>query len=78
MKLAFMCLIVFVSGLFATEASSQTERVSIVAYSISTKDLIREIEKQTEYLFVYNKNALTFAAGLKQKLLIMLLITYIY
>lgn len=56
MKLAFMCLFVFVSGLFATEASSQTARVSIVANSISTKDLIREIEKQTEYLFVYNKN----------------------
>ena len=56
MKLAFMCLFVFVSGLFATEASSQTARVSIVANSISTKRSYREIEKQTEYLFVYNKN----------------------
>ena len=56
MKLAFVYLFIFVSGIFATEATSQTARVSIVANNISTEDLIQEIEKQTNYLFVYNKN----------------------
>lgn len=56
MKLIFISLFIFVSGVFATEATSQTTRVSIVAENISTQELIQEIEKQTDYLFVYNKN----------------------
>ncbi|WFE86215.1 MULTISPECIES: TonB-dependent receptor [Parabacteroides] len=56
MKLAFVYLFILVSGVFATEADSQTMKVSIVAKNISTQDLMQEIEKQTDYLFVYNKN----------------------
>lgn len=56
MKLIFVSLFILVSGVFATGVSSQTARVSIVANNISTQDLIQEIEKQTDYLFVYNKN----------------------
>lgn len=56
MKLVFVYLFIFVSGVFATEATSQTTRVSIVAKNISTEELMQEIEKQTDYLFVYNKN----------------------
>ncbi|WP_455640963.1 TonB-dependent receptor [Parabacteroides sp.] len=56
MKLVFVSLSIFISGIFATEVSSQTARVSIIADNISTGDLIQEIEKQTDYLFVYNKN----------------------
>ena len=56
MKLVFVYLFIFVSGVFATEATSQTTRVSIVAKNISTQELMQEIEKQTDYLFVYNKN----------------------
>ena len=56
MKLTLVYLFIFVSGIFAIEATSQTMRVSIVAKSISTQELMQEIEKQTDYLFVYNKN----------------------
>lgn len=56
MKLTFISLFIFVSGVFAIEATSQTMRVSIVAKNISTQELMQEIEKQTDYLFVYNKN----------------------
>lgn len=56
MKLAFVSIFIFASGIFATEATSQTAKVSIVAKNISTQDLMLEIEKQTDYLFVYNKN----------------------
>ena len=53
MKLAFVSIFIFASGIFATEATSQTAKVSIVANNISTQDLMLEIEKQTDYLFVY-------------------------
>lgn len=56
MKLAFVSIFIFASGIFATEAASQTAKVSIVAKNISTQDLMLEIEKQTDYLFVYNAN----------------------
>lgn len=56
MKLAFVSIFIFASGIFATEAISQTAKVSIVANNISTQDLMLEIEKQTDYLFVYNEN----------------------
>lgn len=56
MKLAFVSIFIFASGIFATEATSQTAKVSIVANNISTQDLMLEIEKQTDYLFVYNEN----------------------
>lgn len=55
MKLVLVYLSIFVSGVFATEVSSQTAKISISAKSISTQDLIEEIENQTDYLFVYNK-----------------------
>lgn len=55
MKLVVITLVLFVSGIFATEASSQTAKVSITADNISTRNLLLEIEKQTDYLFIYNK-----------------------
>ena len=56
MKLTFILLFIFISGIFASEVSSQTMRVSIDAKDISTRELMLEIEKQTDYLFVYNKD----------------------
>lgn len=56
MRIAFVSLFVFASGIFATEAASQTAKVSIVAKNISTQDLMLQIENQTDYLFIYNKN----------------------
>lgn len=55
MKFAFVYLFIFISGIFATKAASQTMKISIVAKNISTRDLMQEIEKQTDYLFVYKK-----------------------
>lgn len=56
MKFAFVYLFIFISGIFATKAASQTMKISIVAKNISTRDLMQEIEKQTDYLFVYKKD----------------------
>lgn len=54
MKLIFVALFLFATSIFATEVSSQMMRVSIRG-NISTAKLLDEIEKQTDYLFVYNK-----------------------
>lgn len=61
MKLIIVSLFIFASGIFASEATSQTTRISIVAKSISTEKLIQEIEKQTDYLFVYNRKDVNLA-----------------
>ena len=55
MKLTFIMLFISVSGLFAS-VRSQTARVNIQATNASTKTIINEIEKQTDYLFVYDAN----------------------
>lgn len=55
MKLTFIMLFISVSGLFAS-VQSQTARVNIQATNANTKTIINEIEKQTDYLFVYDAN----------------------
>ena len=54
MKIAFICLFIFISGMFATEAESQNARISL-KQTTSVLDLINIIENQTDYLFVYDK-----------------------
>lgn len=56
MKITVVALFASVFSIYATEASSQNAKVSIHANQLSTKELIAEIEKQTDYLFVYNRN----------------------
>ncbi|WP_176221447.1 TonB-dependent receptor [Massilibacteroides vaginae] len=56
MKVTVIVLFTCVYALFATEASSQNTKVSIYADNLSVREVIREIEEQTDYLFVYNKN----------------------
>lgn len=56
MKITVVALFAFVFALLATQANSQNAKVSIRVNQLSTKEVIAEIEKQTEYLFVYNKN----------------------
>ena len=56
MKITIVALLVSVLSIYATEASSQNVKISIHANRISTKEVIAEIEKQTDYLFVYNKH----------------------
>ena len=56
MKITFASLFIFITGLFATEASSQVAKVSINSENIKIQALINQIEQQTDYLFIYNKN----------------------
>lgn len=54
MKLTLVMLCVGTSGLFAS-AYSQTMRVHIDANRVKTQEILTEIEKQTDYLFIYNR-----------------------
>ena len=56
MRNTLLALFVFAGTAFATESYSQTMKVTVVADKISTGKVINEIEKQTDYLFVYNVN----------------------
>ena len=55
MKITFLFLFVFITGVFATEANSQVAKVSISAEKMNVRELIDQIERQTDYLFIYNK-----------------------
>ena len=56
MKITVITLFTCVYTLFAIEANSQNTKVSIQANGFSVQEVIGEIEKQTDYLFVYDKN----------------------
>lgn len=53
MKIAFIFLFIFISGMFATEA--QNAKISL-NQTAQVSDLINIIENRTDYLFVYDKN----------------------
>ncbi|MFV0584719.1 MAG: SusC/RagA family TonB-linked outer membrane protein, partial [Parabacteroides gordonii] len=55
MKLTFLALFLCVTGLFATGASSQVAKVTITARSTPFGKILSNIEKQTDYYFVYDK-----------------------
>lgn len=54
MKLTLVLSFMFISGVFATNVSSQTAQVTIIENDIPVKEAISRIEAQTDYLFVYN------------------------
>ena len=54
MKLTALVLFLFAGMTFATPSYSQTMRVTIVGNGMRTGKVINEIERQTEYLFVYD------------------------
>lgn len=56
MKITTLALFIFVGTAFATESYSQAMKVTVVSDGISTGKVINEIEKQTDYLFVFNVN----------------------
>lgn len=56
MKTTCLMLMVFVSSLFATNVNSQVAKVSILIRNATVLQVIRQIESQTDYLFVYDKN----------------------
>ncbi|MCK9410790.1 MAG: TonB-dependent receptor [Prolixibacteraceae bacterium] len=57
MRTTFLLLLVFASSLFATNVRSQVAKVSIVIKNASILQVLEAIESQTDYLFVYDKNA---------------------
>ncbi len=56
MKLTSLFGAICVSSAFAANVNSQTMRVNINANGQQTKEIIKQIEDQTDYLFVYNSD----------------------
>ena len=56
MRITCLLLFVFASSVFAIPGSSQVAKVSISMKNATVSKVIDAIEKQTDYLFVYNKN----------------------
>jgi TonB-linked SusC/RagA family outer membrane protein len=54
MKLTLITLFIGISGVFASNANSQTARVNINVANVQAKEILNRIEEQTDYLFVYN------------------------
>lgn len=54
MKLTFLLFLLCISSVWADKANSQTAKVNILAENMQMKDIISQIESQTDYLFVYN------------------------
>ncbi len=55
MKLTCALLVAASMGVYAT-GNAQSARVNIQANNVTTEKVLSAIEKQTDYLFVYNKN----------------------
>lgn len=56
MKATTFFIVFFAIGLFATETHSQVSKVNLNVVDMSVKEVLREIEKQTDYLFIFNPN----------------------
>ena len=56
MKLASFLGVLSISSIFAANVESQTMRVNIEANHQMASEVLKQIEDQTDYLFVYNKN----------------------
>lgn len=54
MKITLIFLFLCISATFAINLHSQTALVNIHASNVQAKDVLDQIEKQTDYLFVYN------------------------
>ena len=55
MKMIVLFLFVFISGVFANNANSQETKVSISKNNKPIREVLSEIERQTDYLFVYSE-----------------------
>ncbi|MEG2066204.1 MAG: TonB-dependent receptor [Tannerellaceae bacterium] len=56
MKISVIVMFTCIYTLLAVESHSQNAKVSIQANGFSIQDVMKEIERQTDYLFVYNNN----------------------
>lgn len=56
-RIVSLLLIVVISGLFSQEAyAQQTSKIDISAQNVNLKNIINQVEKQSNYLFVYTPN----------------------
>lgn len=55
MKATLLILLLFASSLFATNVSSQVAKVNIALKDARVVEVLKSIEEQTNFLFVYNK-----------------------
>lgn len=56
MRISFFLLFVLIFSAHAVNTNSQNIRITVQANNTSLKDVLNMIEKQTDYLFVYNNN----------------------
>ena len=56
MRTTCLMILVFASSLYASNVNSQVAKVSIAMKNTYIIEVIRAIETQTDYLFVYDKN----------------------
>ena len=56
MKITTLLLFMFIFCLHAENSNSQNVSVTIHKNDVRLENVLNEIEKQTDYLFVYNKN----------------------
>ena len=54
MRITSFLLFVLIFSLHAINSSSQNARITVQAHNTTLKDVLNTIEKQTDYLFVYN------------------------
>ena len=65
MKLTSLFGVLCVSSAFAINVNSQSLRVNIHANQKQAKEVIKQIEEQTDYLFVYNVNEVNLKRNVK-------------
>ncbi|MDR1096537.1 MAG: TonB-dependent receptor [Tannerella sp.] len=56
MRLTLFLLLLFTGFVYANEANSQNARVNLNARNAALKDVLEDIENQTDYLFVSNRD----------------------
>lgn len=56
MKLTLTLLLICTTGLFASEANSQSAQVNLSMNNAKIRTVLNEIEQQTDYLFLFNPN----------------------
>ena len=55
MKLAALAMFLFAEPTFATQTYAQSAKVTVVSQKTTVGSVIKEIEKQSDYLFIYNE-----------------------
>ncbi|MDD7455099.1 MAG: TonB-dependent receptor [Bacteroidales bacterium] len=56
LKISGLLLTLFFFSVFAGAANSQNQKINIVGKNLTVKELIRQVESQTDFLFVYSES----------------------